>query len=87
MFYDDLAIGKRGEKLVKDAIAARGHTVEDLSNIEEYQDLDIDLRLTDKKGVSITMEVKNDIKSNYTGNVFIETYNRNNVKRGGDGWI
>jgi len=33
------------------------------------------------------MEVKNDIKSNYTGNVFIETYNRNNVKRGGDGWI
>ena len=87
MFYDDLAIGKRGEKLVKDAIAARGHKVEDLSDIQEYQDLDIDMRLTDKKGVSITMEVKNDIKSNYTGNVFIETYNRNNIKRGGDGWI
>lgn len=33
MFYDDLAIGKRGEKLVKDAIAARGHKVEDLSDI------------------------------------------------------
>ena len=86
MFYDDLAIGKRGEELMKAAFLTRGHKVEDLSGMPEYQRKDIDMRLT-KGGVSITLEVKNDIKSNSTGNVFIETYNRNNVKRGGDGWI
>ena len=87
MFYDDLAIGKRGEQLIKNVLAARGHTVEDLTEIVAYQEKEIDFRLTDKSGVSIPLEVKNDIKSNYTGNVFVETYNRNNVKRGGDGWI
>lgn len=35
-FQDDLAIGKRGEKLVIDAMNKRGHTVIDVSNDEEY---------------------------------------------------
>lgn len=87
MFNSDLVIGKRGEMLVAAAFAARGHSVEDLTECREYQLKDIDFRLTDKAGVSITLEVKNDIKSNSTGNVFIETYNRNNVSRGGDGWF
>lgn len=86
MFDDDLTIGKRGEKLVTSALAARGHVIEDLSNNRDYQQKDIDMRLT-KNGTSITLEVKNDVKSNYTGNVFIETYNQNNKSRGGDGWI
>ena len=86
MFMNDLATGKRGEALVINALAARGHSIEDLSESREYQQKDIDMRLT-KNGVSITLEVKNDQKSNYTGNVFVETYNRNNVSRGGDGWI
>lgn len=60
--------------------------MEDLSDSREYQIKDIDLRLS-KNGVSVTLEVKNDQKSNYTGNVFIETYNRNNTSRGGDGWF
>jgi predicted AAA+ superfamily ATPase len=87
MFSDDLAIGKRGENAVAAALLKRGHKVEDLTNIVEYQLKDIDFRLTDKAGITITLEVKNDLKSNRTGNVFVETYNRNNVKRGGDGWI
>lgn len=85
-FTDELAIGKRGEALVIAALSNRGHTIEDLSESREYQLKDIDMRLS-KNGVSITLEVKNDLRSNYTGNVFIETYNRNNVKRGGDGWL
>lgn len=28
-----------------------------------------------KNGLAVSLEVKNDIKSNTTGNVFIETYN------------
>ena len=83
-FTDDLAIGKRGEKLVKDALAKRGHTIDDVSDSRSYADTDLNIS---KNGVSVRLEVKNDIVSNYTGNVFVETYNRNNVKRGGDGWI
>lgn len=86
-FNETNAIGKRGERLVAAALAARGHQIEDLSGDWEYQQRDTDFRITNKKGVSITLEVKNDIKSNYTGNVFIETYNINNVKRGGQGWF
>jgi len=43
------------------------------------------LRLT-KDGVSITLEVKNDKRSNTTGNVFIEISNRNNISRNFVGW-
>ena len=85
-FNNDLAIGKRGEKLVIDAMSKRGHTVIDVSEIEEYQDRDIDLILS-KNGITINLEVKNDIKSNYTGNVFVEIYNRNNTSRNGLGWF
>lgn len=59
--------------------------MEDLTDIYEYRLKDIDFRLT-KNGLTVTLEVKNDIRSNSTGNVFVETYNRNNVKRGGAGW-
>jgi len=85
-FYNDLTIGKRGEALVKAALAAKGHTIEDLTNDTEARAKDIDFRLS-KNGLSATLEVKNDIKSNYTNNVFIETYNRNNTSRGGEGWF
>lgn len=84
-FNDSLAIGKQGEQMVARALAERGHSVEDLSGVYEYQQKDIDMRLT-KGGVSITLEVKNDQKSNQTGNVFIEIRNRNNYSRNYDGW-
>lgn len=80
MFYDDLAIGKRGEALVKAALVKRGHTIDDVSDSRSYADTDLKIS---KNGVSVRLEVKNDIVSNYTGNVFVETYNRNNIKRGG----
>jgi hypothetical protein len=85
-FNDDLAIGKRGEELVISALTARGHSIEDVSGVYEYQRKDIDLRLT-KNGLSTTLEVKNDKKSNQTGNVFIELRNRNNKSRNYEGWI
>lgn len=72
MFKDDLAIGKRAEALVRKALAKRGHSVEDVSNSRNYADTDLKIS---KNGVSIRLEVKNDIVSNYTGNVFVETYN------------
>ena len=86
MFQDDLSIGKRGEKLVAAALLKRGHTITDVSDDAAYQRKDIDMMLC-KNGLAVSLEVKNDIKSNTTGNVFIETYNQNNVSRNGDGWF
>ena len=86
MFNNDLAIGKQGEQLVIAALTARGHSVEDLSGDYEYQRKDIDLRLTNKSGAITTLEIKNDKRSNQTGNVFIELTNRNNISRNYDGW-
>lgn len=86
MFSDDLAIGRQGEQMVINALTARGHKVEDLSGIYEYQRKDIDLRLTNKSGSITTLEVKNDKRSNQTGNVFIEFTNRNNYSRNYQGW-
>lgn len=80
------AIGKQGEALVMNALRVRGCQVEDLSLSREYQAKDIDSRVS-KNGVSITLEIKNDVRSNYTGNVFIETYNVNNKRRNGSGWV
>lgn len=74
MFYNDLEVGKRGEKAVAAALEKRGHIITDLSNDAEYQRKDIDMMLC-KNGMAVSLEVKNDIKSNTTGNVFIETYN------------
>lgn len=85
MFSYDLEKGKCGEQLVKAALTNLGHTVEDVSDIREYQQKDIDFLLT-KNNTSTTLEVKNDIKSCSTGNIFIETYNRNNYSRNYLGW-
>lgn len=35
-FQEQNTIGKRGEALVRNALQGRGHTIEDLSSIEEY---------------------------------------------------
>lgn len=85
-FEEQLTLGKKGEALVKAALAARGHIILDVSNMPEWQQKDIDFVIS-KNGVSITLEIKNDIRSNQTGNVFVEIYNRNNRSRGGDGWL
>lgn len=85
-FNKDLKDGLRGEKLFMDAMAARRHNVEDLRNIYEYRQKDIDFRIS-KNGVEVLVEVKNDIKSNYTNNVYIELTNNNNKSRNFEGWF
>lgn len=85
-FYLDLADGKRGERLVAAALAARGHKVDDLSDNREYQRKDIDMMLTSPIGQVTTLEVKNDMASERTGNVFIETYNECNKSHAKQGW-
>lgn len=84
-FYDDLQKGRKGEKMVADALTARGHKVEDVSLSPSYQFRDIDFLLV-KNGKRTTLEVKNDIRSNETGNVFIEETNFNNVSIKYKGW-
>ena len=79
------AIGKQGEALIMNALRSKGHNIEDVSGKYEYQQKDIDLRL-EHNGLIATLEVKNDIRSNETGNVFVETYNKNNMNRNYDGW-
>lgn len=86
MFKDDLEVGKRAEKLVAAALAARGHKVIDVSDDREYQRRDIDFILESPNGQQTTLEVKNDLRSDQTGNVFIETYSANNYSRKGAGW-
>lgn len=84
-FEESLTAGKSGESLFAAALIKRGHSVEDLSNIREYQLKDIDFRIS-KNNQTTTVEVKNDKASEYTGNVFIEIRNRNNRSRNYDGW-
>ena len=85
-FQDDLKIGKRGEQLVAAALAARGHQVTDVSDNPQYQREDIDFTLA-HNGQFATLEVKNDLRSEDTGNVFIETFCITNRSRNGDGWF
>ena len=86
-FYDDLERGRAGEKRVAAALIARGHSVEDVSSIPAYQIDDIDFLLSNKNGQHTTLEVKNDIRSNQTGNIFVEETNYNNVRRNNRGWM
>lgn len=86
-FYSDLEDGKRGERIVAAALAARGHTITDLSDNYEARQKDIDFALKNRSGAETTLEVKNDIKSESTGNLFIETYNIKNQSHSYKGWF
>lgn len=84
-FYSDNQVGKIGEAAVAAALKSKGHTVEDVSNIYEWQRKDVDFILR-RNSSSTTLEVKNDVKSNTTGNVYVETWCEENKSRDGDGW-
>ena len=84
-FYNDLKVGKCGEQLVAAALTELGHNVKDVSDKRDYQLKDIDFVLS-KDNASTTLEVKNDVRSCDTGNIFIETYNNNNTSRNYLGW-
>ena len=86
-FYKDLSRGKRGEKLMFDALTARGHTVEDLRDNAEARSKDIDFRVFNKNSSTMTtLEVKTDERSEETGNLFIEYSNTNNRSHNYKGW-
>lgn len=86
-FYNDVRRGKVGETLFANAYAAAGNKVEDVSDNIDYRRRDIDFIVSNKSGQKTTIEIKTEEASEYTGNVFIEYYNTNNVKRGLDGWF
>ena len=70
-FYNSLAIGKQAEEAVKAHLEKRGITVIDVSNIKEYQKIDVDFLLR-KGNQETTLEVKHDRKLHKTGNFFFE---------------
>ena len=86
-FYKDLEVGKRGERIVAAALAARGHKITDLSDNLEARRKDIDMLLVNKQNQQTTLEIKNDIASEKTGNLFIETYNEYNRSHSYKGWF
>lgn len=86
-FYSDLTYGKRGEKMIADALMARGNEVIDTSDNWYYREKDIDFRVITRSGKEITIEVKSDKASQITGNFFIENYNSNNEKHNYNGWF
>lgn len=85
-FSESLSCGKIGEEMVAAALQKRGNIVLDVSSCREYQRKDIDF-LVSKNKQKTTLEVKNDRRSEETGNVYIETYNTNNASRNNAGWF
>ena len=85
-FSESLSCGKIGEEMVAAALQKRGYIVLDVSSCRDYQNKDIDF-LVSKNKQKTTLEVKNDRRSEETGNVYIETYNTNNASRNNAGWF
>ena len=85
-FYNDKARGKRGEKLVYDALTAKGHTLIDLTEDPVAQEKDIDFEVIQKCGYHTTLEVKSDFASERTENLFIEMENMNPRAKKRAGW-
>lgn len=86
-FKTDLEIGKRGEKIVIDTLKNRNHNIIDVSDDWNYRRQDIDYIITNKENQTTTLEIKNDVASERTGNVFVETYNEQNTSHSNKGWF
>lgn len=86
-FYEDLYDGKRGEHMVAAALKERNHTITDVSDDWYYRFNDIDFLLENSKHQTTSLEVKNDMASERTGNLFIETYNSGNERHSYKGWF
>lgn len=71
-FINCLDKGHTAEALFKQRFEQKGYTVKDVTKDTEYQQKDIDFKVTNKKGVSATFEVKGDIRAKNTGNIFLE---------------
>jgi len=80
-FEADKQIGQMAEKMVAAALAAKGNRITDVSGDPEYQWKDIDF-VVERREDTTTLEVKNEVKSQRTGNVFLEV-----SSNGGKGWF
>ena len=78
--------GKVGEKLFKQLMENRKHTVVDVSGNPDYWSKDIDFILTSPTGERTTVEVKWDDVINRTGNLYLEITNVNSKQWNGEGW-
>lgn len=56
----DLDIGSKQESKFETFMKSFGYVVEDLSKVKEFQQIDVDFRVTNKKGISNLFEVKQD---------------------------
>lgn len=79
------AVGKIAEAAVKEHLINRGHTINDVSEDQQYQKIDTDF-IVYKDNQVTTLEVKVDNSYKKTGNIFIEDYA---VREGKvyDGWL
>lgn len=75
-FFSDLAVGRSAEIAIIQKLEKIGHSVTDVSLDKEYQHISIDL-LIEKNDQQTSLEVKNDLRSEQTNNVFLETISRN----------
>lgn len=57
---NDLKIGSNGEDRFANFMVRFGYVVEDTSKIPEYQDIDVDFKVTNTKGTTNLFEVKRD---------------------------
>lgn len=72
-FEQQKAKGKVVEEIVKRHLTNRGHIIQDVSEIREYQRKDIDFLVTHgTTGELITLEIKRDDNLFRTGNFFFE---------------
>lgn len=72
-FQQRVEIGRSGEEIVAEFFRNRGITVEDKTDVREYQIKDIDFLLTNKEGQKCSIEVKTDFLMYKTGNLFFES--------------
>lgn len=71
IFSDDHRIGKAGERIFKEYLDKHNIEYRDVSEDTEYQKRDVDFVVKGKRG-DVLVEVKNDTKIAYTGNIFYE---------------
>ena len=77
-------IGKAGEQAFAHKLRGSKYQVEDLTGNPAYFDKDIDfLVINPETGNRRAYEVKSDSRISQTGNLFIETWNRNSPKQNG----
>jgi hypothetical protein len=86
-FKMDNPSGRQGELLFAQKMAARGLSIEDVSNNPFFFDKDIDFFVTNPStGATRSVEVKWDARIASTHNLYLEILNRNSKQWNGGGW-